>query len=751
MSRSPWLPSLVLLGLALGPGPLRADSSLGLLERFGPDGLPFTLDDPLQVGAHSSSVRFGALGGDACSEETSSWAGGAVSAHGHAGSHPVVSETETEGLDGNHRARPSPADFAGGAFVLDAPFDTTLWIAGTNLDNGQVGRFRVFPTMMPSPDEWIAEIDKQDPDRGWVDGWGSADENMGNVVSGGVKNLHIASLGLAYRDVKQKFGFANAVKYPTTQYFPEFRDRMAGKIERVDMFSQESYLEAWVTEIQNLDTSEAGVSGRFVLDLAGLQINSHMGKYKKSKSGCKAVLDPYFLDMGGPVNEVTGYETSATPVSDYFVAEKWDKIWDAVEFDGITGAVCDWFKDWAKDDATEDVRDKLFPLDFVSQLVENDEYAVIGLYSGLAGKDEKNPFDKVALGVLKEFGQFRPAEWQHWKHVDESELMIGFEPPSDFTVTTAEETMNAKDAAGEWRYNAGSSFLGKSMMILGNSGGGDRNGLAKNDGTGLRLGDTDTENDQALFETADILRSFAMQWLYVRLDVIDPYALPSGKRVAEWWEADLLIPKDINPAMRIDWPPPNFNFGRSQISSFRAGSGGEPNQLVDTGAEGGFVVSVKPETSLIWKGLICIDPVNRTYSVAGALYRQDPLEVWAIGESSGGPWGEDAVLTWTEPRSLGDSFPSYLENSSGRRWLTAAANQWRDDEWDGELRWGWDFDIEGGGGDMDSLHAQHLSDVGSSTWGAAFAYQTGARDSDGGTLQETGRTGFHLVDQTTDF
>ena len=53
------------LALALASGAAAA----GLVGRFGPDGIPFTFDDPLAVGASASPVRYGAFGADACSEE----------------------------------------------------------------------------------------------------------------------------------------------------------------------------------------------------------------------------------------------------------------------------------------------------------------------------------------------------------------------------------------------------------------------------------------------------------------------------------------------------------------------------------------------------------------------------------------------------------------------------------------------------------------------------------------------------------
>jgi hypothetical protein len=41
--------------------------------------------------------------------------------------------------------------------------------------------------------------------------------------------------------------------------------------------------------------------------------------------------------------------------------------------------------------------------------------------------------------------------------------------------------------------------------------------------------------------------------------------------------------------------------------------------------------------------------------------------------------------------------------------------------------------------------------VGGGTWGAAFAYQPRSRLDRMGAARDTGRTGFHMVDQTTEF
>jgi hypothetical protein len=730
---------LLLSALAL---PVQAQSTLGMIERFGPDGLPFTQDDPLAVGAHSSSVRFGAVGGDACSEEPGALPGDVRGAHGTGGLHPPVVETDTLDLTGarNHRSRPSPTDYDNGvsSFVLDAPFDATFWILGMNLDDGRMARFRVFPTQTPDPDVWITGKDEPASGRGWVDGWGSEDVNMGNVVSGPVKNLHLEPLGLAYRDAKSRYGFATSIKYPTIGSFPQFYDKIKDKMDRVDLYAQESYVEAWVTEMQNLDTSETGISGRFVLDLAGLQINTHQKKFKHSQTPCDAKLDAYYLDLGGPVNTVA---TTYSSVVDYFVGAKWDAIWSHVDLDGPFGVSCNFLKPIAEPIAKDLMKDKLQALDDLADFVDLSEYTIIGDYSGLAGRDEKNPFDRVALGALKQFGQFRAAEWQHWQHVDASELLIGFEPPTDLASSLTSSMQALTDQIG-WRYNSGSSYLGKSMMLLGNSGGTDYNHEV------TRLGADDTQDGAGRKSAADLLRTFAMQWLYVRLDIVDPYTVPKGLQAAEWVEADMLIPQDINPPMRVDWPPPNYSFGTAQISSFRGASGGQPIWAPDSEAEFGEVRSVDASTSLIWKGLISIDPVGRTYSVSGQLDNGGPGPIWSFGEGEGPPWGPISDLTWSKPRSLGDSFPTELENTSSRRWLTAAANQWRNEE-DVTLRWGWDFDSEDSAGALDSLHAQHMSDVGGATWGAVFAYQVEGKGLDG--IKDKGRTGFRMVDQTVDF
>jgi hypothetical protein len=151
-------------------------------------------------------------------------------------------------------------------------------------------------------------------------------------------------------------------------------------------------------------------------------------------------------------------------------------------------------------------------------------------------------------------------------------------------------------------------------------------------------------------------------------------------------------------------------------------------------------MSVNPATAMIWKGMVSVDPVTQTYAVAGMLYRQDdPSSIWYFGDGAGPPTGTDSIWGWSEPRQLGSAFPAYLVNTSTRRWLTAAANHWGEGET--ELRWGWDFDTEDGAGAFDSLHAQHMSDVGGASWGGVFAYQTKAEGGD------KGRTGFAMVDQ----
>lgn len=717
---------------------------LGLIERFGPDGLPFTQDDPLHVGGSASRIRFGAMAADNCSEERS-LSGGGQASHGHTnqthpGNPPYVKDL---GRNKGHKARPTPGDYEGNNFVTQAPFDFTLWITGTTLHDGRLNRFRAFPE-----DTTWTNQDNVNPDRGWVTGWSSEDQEMDQVTTSGIKNLHLETMGLGYRDLKPNHGLPIAIKYETLDQFPDFQQQAGDKFSLLDMGSQQAYCEAWVAELMNLDNNETGISGNFVLDLSGLEIHALMAldqiKEKQFGVECKVDVAALPIDLGGPLG-TTGTYSRVTP---YFLAEKWPDLWPIIKEElrcevPLLGEVDppDWAIQFFEGKARDKVADELARLDRgidKFELIDADIYEQIQNFSGMAGETAKNPFDKVALAAMTVKGGFEPDLWTRWQRIDEQQLMIGFEPPAGFQVTSTKEEL--QNAGTNWRYNSGSSYIGKGSMMFGNSRGEDPNRLdIMWGGNGSNF--NRSQHDAAKIDMPDIFWTYAQQWLYVRMDIIDPYIAPEQDRVALWIERDIVIPQEENPPLPIDWPPPNYFGGRSQVITFRAASGGEivPENVPD--APGGQVVSVDPETALIWKGLISIDPKTRTYAVAGALFKaDDPTTAWYFGQQY--PiWGTNSNLTWSEPREM-PQWPGEFLGDTGYRWLTAAANHYTDEVTN--LRWAWDFDTSNGNGQIDSVHGQHFSETGSARWGGVFSFQPNHQPGGGGKVAR-GRTGFSLV------
>jgi hypothetical protein len=744
---------------------------LGVAERFGPDGLPFSHDDPLAVGASASKVRYGAMAADSCSED-------------HTHPHPAGAGTDIEAPLTNHPARASVNDYGSFPtpnFVLEAPFDLTMWVAGINLTDGRVGRFRIFPE---DPAGWLEDLDYTADERGWVTGWtshtdpdlgalmdgnitesdaGAGDRDMQNVFSGGaVKELHLETMGLSYRDIKDSTANQHdlplAVKQETLETMTDFWRKFENKVNELHLTCQQAYIEAWVTELMSLENYASGISGNFVLDLTGEQIIQRVN-YSKSKAGCEVGFSDLPFDLGGPViHNMGGYES----IVNYFLNERWTYLWSYHFERGLTCAIGD-FLVGIEETAKEKTAEKLEPMDLAADLFDAEGldasssgsggthirggsetdglnessslYEIIAAYSGLAGRGSKNVFDKFALSVMIFFAQFKPTEWSPWAYVDASEAMMGFETTDP--LLTTQQTMQGGD---DFRYNNGSSYIGKAMWIYGNSNGQDGNGLGTNDDRGdqqkHRFGNGDAAHALNLNDTPDILKSFAMQWLHVRVDVIDPYLYEESRMAASWKDKDILIDHaSTEGELLVDWPPPNYGFGRAQVVSFRAASGGEPSTPM------GLAANVDTNTSQIWQGLVSIDPLTATYSVLGSMSKvaETPYLDFSAGVQA---YPGDGLFTWSEPRALGPAgttpqVPSYFDDSTPYRWLTGGANHWR--EANTVLRWGWDFDTSDGA-DIDSQHLQQMADIEGSTYGALFSVQTQA---DGGAK---GRTGFSLVD-----
>ncbi len=733
---------------------------LSIVERFGPDGLPFTHDDPLRLGGYASQNRFSAMAADACAEEV---------VHPH----PTGGGVQADPKINSHPSRPGVADFvangAGPTLTLEAPFDLTMWVSGTNLEDGRVGRYRAFPE-----GEWLSQIEEAALERGWVTGWqdtwaeadmdalmkgtadfeaGAGDRDMNPVHAPGspIKDLHLETLGLSYRDIKNQFGFPIAVKQETLMKFEKFWNRVKDEIDEFHMFSQQAYVESWVSELTNLNTFDAGVSGNFVVDMAGLQMYQQVS-FEKEEGGCTATVDQLPLELGGPVNIInwTTYDKD-TGIQDYFAEQRFDYVWKHTDLDGLWG-ICDGVKGLIKGLAEDKLKKKLEPMDIAASLMDKSSldsgkmtlFEAIAVYSGLANRGAKNVFDRLSLSVLTFFAQFKPTEWSPWAHLPGDQAMMGFKSPKD--LTSSQDVLNSQTG---WRYNGGGTYIGKSMWLYGNSRSKDeseiRNSADVNNGVKHLLAANKSTHLDRVDEAPDILWSYAMEWLYVRNDFIDPYEEEGGSFVANWYERDALIerPDTTVAPIPIDWPPPNYGFGRAQVGTFRAASGGDP-VLEDSTTPGAprKIANVSKGTFQLWSGMISIDPVSRTYSLLGAM---KVANTGGVFDFSGTYYdkriGTTSKFTWSEPRGFGAGgthveLPSYLENTSGIRWLTGGVLSHYEKK--AEFRWGWDFDSSQAG-DLDSGHLQQMGDVGTAEFGALFAVQTKA---EGG---NKGRTGFSQV------
>lgn len=742
----------ILALLILAPEATRAQG-LGLLDRFGPDGLPFTWDDPLAPGAAATELRFGAMGADTCSEEEGISPGNSAHGFSATGGHADRNDTHLQieewgqKLHDNHKARPQPNGFQTNP-VLEAPFDMTHWILALNLEDAGVTRFRT----IPEDNRWTNSEESYFSGRGWgyTPGWNgkestanAAGKSMNDVWSGKAKNLHIEALGLGYRDLKPKGGFPIAIKAETLKLYPRFPKAL--EEAKVNLYTEQNYIEGWVLELTNLDNQMTGISGNFVADLAGLRILVDLNGFEQEqevegpfgiKVTCTAKIDNVTIEIGGPVNpEPTIPKSQAVAVnakvpSQYVKDHILDPVIDAIlpnlEIDGnllckAGNVLKDVFEPIIRAKMEEKIMEKMSKFDTIHALVGDDDYEVIGKYSGLAGRAGKNPFDKVALGTLEHLGQFKPHQWLEWKVVGDLPMAFDFDIGSITDIKTSSKvlTEQIQNAGGaNWRYNNGGTYLMKSAMLFGNSAGEDDNPTPQ---TALA--------PAAQEKVPDILKSFAEQWTHLRMDLVDPYKDAEDAGVATWQSEDVLFPHDeaAKERFRLDWPPPNWNFGRAQLVGFRSGSGGEI-QLQEP-------VTVRVESTLQSNWIYSIDPETMTYCRAGLYFRGGSANMLGTrGLAKKGDFG------WTTPRPLPADLASQLSNGSGLRWLTVGVNHHVDGE--SELQFMWDFENDG---ELDSDHAQHFSDLGDSAnfnggkMAAVFTVQP--RSSNG----ERGRTGFALV------
>lgn len=712
------------LAMALGPGARSgAGQTLTLLDRFGPDGLPFTHDDPLAAGGGASEYRYTAMALDACSEEDQV---GFNSAHGFGGQHAPKADTFILDALAAH-PRSNPADFLASP-VLAKPFDFSAWIGAVNLGNAGVRRWRLYPR---DAAPFSAE-ERSAPDRGWGrDDWKSSDPKFGQLWAAGTpaKNLHLEAIGLGHRDVKRArdpvgMGIPVGVKHETLKLFPQFPDALEGG--RIDMFGQQDYFEAWVLELMNLDNGEAAISGNFVADLAGLQIGTTLKDVRVTQAGCTAIFDYVYIEVGGPAGLYSPEESQLMPSVFMSRGGRTDTIVNllmnemrfenplcavgaalAEVFGGVSGKI------------KEKVEKSFEKLDTIAALViadGEDLMDVVRDYSGLADKTRKNPFDRVSMGALVKLGQFKPDRWMAWKIAGDVPSAMSFKLEAlGIDPQTITEVIQGGAALG-WRYNNGSSFLGKSGRIFGNSQGVD-----------------DTAGPSAISDGArdkvpDVLESYAKRWVYIEMDVLDPHELPEADRKATWKGVELLFTHDgPRPSVTVDWPPPNFGSGAAQIVSFRTGSGGVPR--------GSVPPDVDPKSALQSAFQVCIDPVTKTYSVSGIIFAEGQAPVKMPPRA-----GSTADYGWSVPRPLPDNLDP-ADNDSGLRWLSAAVGH----HFEGmsTVQWMWDFQNDG---QVDTEHAQHMSDVGSAgtfganQFGTIFAFQPSAV---GGAAK--GRTGFALV------
>lgn len=749
--------TLFLVGLLAGPA---GAQGLTLVQRFGPDGLPFTYDDPLAPGGSASGARFAAMAGDSCSEVHPH------AAHDHNGGHPNPSEVKTdEGLSqaNNHKGRQPPdlvtPDDPGSNLVLDAPFDWTVWVAGMNLDDAQMTRHRAFPT----DDHWTDPDTEMNHDfRGWVTtGWTPGEEDkMGDVFQPGarIKDLHVDALGLSIRDVKPKMGWGIGVQWETLDYFEfgEMKDKFDPQYgARLDFMGQQAFVQAWVSELVNLNTHENGISGNFVVDISGSQPLGTMG-FEKCKMGCCFELRDLPVELGGYAGEFPQDVSMEQLVMEvprpyYNNKPQFDYVFDTGSLNGTVMLFipCEAIRGIAKGMAASEARKKMKELDEIISLVPDDDWANIGLYSGLAGREAKNPNDKLLLAMLEKGGQFKPVYWLKWIYIGGDPVgQLGFsesefgqqlgeviEQQDDLEITSTMDVFGDQGTgSGKWRYNHGNTFMAKSMMLFGTS----------DAERGQPPGNVAVPLDQRM-KTPDLLETVAKNWLYVQMDVIDPLKAPEDRGLAVWRNFDALIGHEDpaggdgpKPTVVVDWPPPNFSFGAAQISAFRSASGGVITQS-------GYGVEpldarnkhssreptlVDPSQGTLALGLVSIDPDTMTFSLAGGIIGEGAIEYAPTRR----PELVDAGVlhfSWSKPQPL-TTLPGHLDQDGGLRWLQAAVNHYR--EGDAVVKWMWDFERDGS---VDSEHAQQMADIGSSEMAAAFAYQESAN---GG-----GRTGFTLV------
>ncbi len=741
-----------------------AGKPLSIVGRFGPDGMPFTHDDPLAVGGGAAPMKFGAMVADSCSEEKSN-VGDFKSAHGHieGPGHPRAegdkgTRTAPDLSAANkHEPHELPSELIaneGANLVLKAPFDWEVWISGMNLASGQMTRHRAFPT----DDHWTdTNTERNHAYRGWVTGWTGEEAKMEKVLPTGskVKDLHLATLGLSYRDVKPWDGWALGVHWETLDHFKlEIKDRFKPEFGgRLDMLAQQGYVQGWVAELLNLNNFENGISGNFVVDVAGANPLGTMG-FSEGKMGCNLVVRDLPVELGGyagehPPNITFEQLAVELPQEKYGGLNQLDYVIEMGNFEGFTCLLAQMFgidlKQLAKTMAEPKVREKMKALDLIVQtFLTDDDYKNIGLYSGLAGREAKNPGDKLVLALLEKTGQFKPTEWLKWVYLGANPIAaIGFGQGENAQAirgllepVVTESSTKVMTAQQGWRYNFGNTYMGKGMMIYGAS---DSKRPAP-----VRPPLAELVPVEVRKRAPDLLESFAKQWLHVRMDVVDPLEWPEKAGTALWKEYDALIahPDELDKdGVTVDWPPPNFNFGKAHVDTFRSGSGGKPRP--SGGGPNPPPVDVLPETTMQFQGMISIDPENMTYSVLGAGIGSNDVDPSGKGDIVFGQKPKEAVpsrpwndLGWTKPRPL-TAWPASgaLANDTGLRWISAAANHYREAK--SVVKWMWDFERDGA---IDSEHAQQLADLGGSRRVAVFAFQDETQDG------YRGRTGFQLIE-----
>lgn len=787
---------LLLLVLTLSLAPRTGANDLHLLDRFGPDGLPFTRDDPLAVGAYASEFRAAAMAGDSCSEETSfaltpdvqdhkgTVLGGA---HAYPNGHPDYGISgRSKALEGTHVAREDLNTWLDN-LILDQPFDLMTWLSAINLEDGSVLRVRVFPEEdLPMP--W------QDPDED-VSGreWQPNGSGLDEVWQGPTRNLHLDGFGMSYRDIMNPGGLAMGISNETWQ-----KIGLSGP--RLDMAVQQVFLESFVLEMMNLENDKAALSGNYTMDVAGLQLfidfeglpdqtiidldaPVFLGMSLPGEGSCSAGLNGVSMRLGDHVDPLTPF---TDPPSEYFKTrripilipevrftgsleigsrsadcqEMYDALMESRE-SGVIAWILDKIQsvgfdieqtviDWILSSSSR-IQNRLDYLDSLADALSDGEYERVAEYSGLAGPPQqgesdnlKTPFDRIALGTLKELGQFNPKAWNPWLGIGDPpalkqirglhRLQEGggsaisqeeFEAAAEGDLVTVEDRLAAKSG---WRYNGGASYLSKSAMLFGNSVG------AKNQTAKTFRNDPDLAfdynpleplSDDARKQLPDLLRHFARWWIHPRLDLIDPYFEAEGSQIAAWTSMDILFDQedDETKSLEIDWPPPNYQFGRAQVVAFRAGAGGVPDSASDP------AYNVKTEHAVSVHGLLSVDFEGGTLAIAGTVMREPAggsaqvINMSPARNSTGKGFG------WVGPLPLEALSES---NGSAIRWLTGAANHHR--EANAEFAWQWELD---GNQETDSKHLQQMAEV--AAVASLFAYQT---KGDGNVR---GRTGFSSV------